>query len=1122
MRSLFVLGSGRSGASVVAGILDRHGLFRSAELCGPSAASPYGVFESPAVVAVNEALLAAVVPGEELLFENQRWLARLPEDVEVPSSPELDGAIRELVRRTSCFKDPRFVWTLPVWRRQAGDAKMVCVFRSPEATAASMVEFCQGTRHLAQARIDRERAFEIWVAVHGRILRQLRREGEWLFLHLDQTFSGEGLDRLAAFAGGPVNRDFPVPELRRAPPARAARAAAPAAARELYAELCELAQHRPDPRRVHRTTAAAETAPAEIAVVVPVLDADRPRVGALLLELAAQRGVRFEIVLVDQTTAGGLEAEGAHIVREPSPCRARAYRRALETTDAAWIAWQDPAVSPLPHRLARQARYLRRHPEVDLLTSGLVLRQADGSHGSPVAVDLSRDTPPAFWQSGVLVRRAALAGLGPTCFAPTELALYRALRTAGRTAHLAEALASVDGERFETRAPLARQDAELLDLAETPAEGEPQLTVLLACHERKDALMECLEGFSRQLLPPGTFELIVIDDGSTDGTAELARDLQLPVPYRFLEQEQAGAGAARNRGLPHVRGALVLFVNDDTIPFPDTVQRHLEAHRELADEQAVVLGTFEQPPEECAKNLTRLLERTSYVFAYIEFERERELEGKYFYTCNASLSTEAVRRVGGFDESFACYGEDTDYGVRLEELGYRLHFRPEARSIHRHACQFEGMRWRQRTVAQANARLFGKHPRILHEQHATLTAPWLTETLGRARDQVPALLAAARTLSAVDLASLERLGGSHARTAARLEQHFGELFGRLNNYWWSEGFVDNFRELGVSGFPEMLAARPIELEGLGPFVLLTADAGDLPMWPAAAEAWFAGGCAHGTALDGATLAVWPGPEGPPVAVVRRALAGIVARAGRRARPAAAVPAPCPADPRPADPAAAVAAAPAAAVIVEADLRGVHRVRLFAAAQGWLPSGSAGDAEDRELATLATTPELELGAGSTGGPSPPWRLTTPAAWRLLAWPRWDSPQALRALALALTPLIGRDDICVVLRHEPERDGDLELGLTALRSASRDLHGDAAGLEVLLETSPEERDFWPRMAQALDAVLCLGADSSPHAARLAELDLPMLRGSEELARWLAEQAPRATFDISVHSTREPAHA
>jgi GT2 family glycosyltransferase len=914
MHGLFLLGCARGGASVAAGALARSGLALGEHPGGPTLASPRGTYQAPAVAALNEALLAPAVAPEELLFDGQRWLAELPADLALPAHPGLEDALGAHVRRPFCLKDPRFVWTLPAWREHVDDARCVCVFRDPVVTAESIVETCRTSPELARLGVDRARALRVWSAAHRRVLRLMDAGGEWLVLHLDQLLTGDGLARLAAFAGVAVSRSSVVPELRRAAPL----AGAPAEARALYRELCARSGQRPDGRR-----ARTVPGPVEVAAVALVRDADRPHLPALVRALAAQRNVRCETVLVDQTSAGDLELAGARVVREARPSRGHAFARALAVTDAPWIAWVEPLAPPLPHRLARQLGFLRARGGIDLLTSDLALQGARGALHRHLAVGGPVESLPALWQGGVVARRGALDALEDTCCAPTDLALYAALRDAGRVAHLPEALSTVEEGAFEERRARAAEDACLLRLSREPWAGDPEVTVLLACHDRRDALPECLEAFARQLVPPGAFEVVAIDDGSTDGTRELARELELPIPFRLLTQPNAGAAAARNRGLPEARGRLLLFVNDDTIPAPDLVQRHIEAHRELADRSAVVLGTFEQPRAALANGLMRVLEKTPQVFGYCDFARDEELSGSQLYTCNASVPAEAVRRLGGFDETFACYGEDTELGARLDALGYRVHFRPEARAQHRHVLSFADLRWRQRVVARAHVGLYARHPALLAASQAGRTRRELARDLARVQRAAPLLERAGASLAGADLAALERAGAPFADTASRLEERLAELLARLRGLWWRRGLDEGLAAKQLSGFPELLARHPLALEGAnGPLVLLRADAARAARWPRVAAAWLASEDAAG-----ATLVVWRDPGGPPLAAIKIRLAQLAAAAGGRA-----------------------------AAVLDAGLEGAQRVRLLAAASAWLPLGVPEDEELRALARVAGTPE----------------------------------------------------------------------------------------------------------------------------------------------------------------------
>ncbi len=248
LRDCLILGSGRSGTSMVTGCLAGAGYFMGDELLGATPGNPLGYYEDRQVNQVNEALLASLVPprppvlGRLFLHRprrNQRWLARVAPGTPIPSSPELEDRIRRLIsRRPFCFKDPRLSYTLPAWRPFLPPSTLfICVFRHPARTAESMLREASREPYLRDLRLSFRRACEVWTLMYRHVLEIHAREGEWLFLHYDQVLKGEGLDRLAAATGAMLDRSFPRPSLRRSPRRRRA----PRNAREVYRELCRRA-----------------------------------------------------------------------------------------------------------------------------------------------------------------------------------------------------------------------------------------------------------------------------------------------------------------------------------------------------------------------------------------------------------------------------------------------------------------------------------------------------------------------------------------------------------------------------------------------------------------------------------------------------------------------------------------------------------------------------------------------------------------------------------------------------------------------------------------------------------------------------------------------------------------
>ena len=89
------------------------------------------------------------------------------------------------------------------------------------------------------------------------------------------------------------------------------------------------------------------------------------------------------------------------------------------------------------------------------------------------------------------------------------------------------------------------------------------LSVVIATHNRKDVLARTLPSLLAQDLPPAEYEIVLVVDGSTDGTADMLRALSPRCALRILEAPRRGPGAARNAGVAAARGDTVLFLDDD-------------------------------------------------------------------------------------------------------------------------------------------------------------------------------------------------------------------------------------------------------------------------------------------------------------------------------------------------------------------------------------------------------------------------------------------------------------------------------------------------------------------------------------------------------------------------------
>lgn len=238
----------------------------------------------------------------------------------------------------------------------------------------------------------------------------------------------------------------------------------------------------------------------------------------------------------------------------------------------------------------------------------------------------------------------------------------------------------------------------------------PRFSVVIPTYQRRDLAIEAVRSLAGQDFH-GSFEAVVVVDGSRDGSAEALRGLSLPFPLTVLEQSNQGAAAARNRGAREARGEILLFLDDDMEAHPRLLAEHDRRHREGAD---VVLGHVPLHPQSPAGFLSAAVGRWAE-------ERVRRLrrEGAPLtlhdlLTGQMSLRRELFHRLGGFDAAFTrdgSYGdEDLDFGHRILEAGCKAVFAPEAVSWQRYVVTPEQhlRQWRQ--TGRADVTFARKHP----------------------------------------------------------------------------------------------------------------------------------------------------------------------------------------------------------------------------------------------------------------------------------------------------------------------------------------------------------------------------------------------------------------------------
>ncbi|MBV8082169.1 MAG: glycosyltransferase family 2 protein [Candidatus Eremiobacteraeota bacterium] len=222
----------------------------------------------------------------------------------------------------------------------------------------------------------------------------------------------------------------------------------------------------------------------------------------------------------------------------------------------------------------------------------------------------------------------------------------------------------------------------------------------LCTYNRRALLGKVMQALFAQDLDASDYEIVLVDDGSTDGTyEEVIADLRPSCALTVVRQRNAGLAAGRNAGIARARGELIMFMDDDVLATPELLAAHIRCHR--AHARAICRGgvinveSFDELP------------RARYTW--------RNYSGAYFWTTNVSVPLALLKDAGGFDERFREYGwEDLDVGLRLRHLGVPSFLARDALVFHyKPAPQpsaFSGMARQARAQARTALQFIEKHP----------------------------------------------------------------------------------------------------------------------------------------------------------------------------------------------------------------------------------------------------------------------------------------------------------------------------------------------------------------------------------------------------------------------------
>lgn len=233
-------------------------------------------------------------------------------------------------------------------------------------------------------------------------------------------------------------------------------------------------------------------------------------------------------------------------------------------------------------------------------------------------------------------------------------------------------------------------------------------SVVVPVRDGTEVIGRCLAALAAQDLPEGEMEVIVVDDGSTDGTAETVRRYR---GVTLLQQAPQGPAAARNRGISRARGEYVLFTDADCAPRPTWARALLEAVE--ASGAAGGKGVYITRQESLVARFVQI----EYETKYARMARRESID--FVDTYAAIYRRDVLEEVGGFDERLPSTSlEDQELSFRVAERGHRLVFVPGAVVEHLHAATLRRYARKKFSIGYWKVAVLASHPgKALDDAH---------------------------------------------------------------------------------------------------------------------------------------------------------------------------------------------------------------------------------------------------------------------------------------------------------------------------------------------------------------------------------------------------------------------
>ena len=259
---------------------------------------------------------------------------------------------------------------------------------------------------------------------------------------------------------------------------------------------------------------------------------------------------------------------------------------------------------------------------------------------------------------------------------------------------------------------------------------KPPVSIVVPVYNAESTIAECVEALLKLDYPKRLVQTIVVDNNSTDNTADI---LQQFTGIDYVFEPEKGAYQARNTGTEFAKHDLIAFTDADCIPKPDWLSRlvnglvHPQRPTANSDFVGAAAKQTRHPPAKGLAIVGGKVEAhppSNLVERYIDYRKildqekmakHSEFSLPFFVTANFLVPKDVFEQLGGFDTYFEIAG-DADFCWRAQQAGFELRYCPEAVVVHKHRSDLLGLYSQSFQYGFGRASLFAKHGAGFHRR----------------------------------------------------------------------------------------------------------------------------------------------------------------------------------------------------------------------------------------------------------------------------------------------------------------------------------------------------------------------------------------------------------------------